>query len=62
MSTGDFTNVIRMLQAPAYKWMYTEGAAFGFYLYRNEPWHWEYNRPGFQEGFWAGEPSLRPTG
>lgn len=60
MSTGDFRNVVRMLYAPAYKWMYTEGAAFGFYMYRNEPWHWEYNPPGFQERFYGEEPALRP--
>jgi hypothetical protein len=21
--------------------------------YQNEPWHWEYNPPGFREIFWA---------
>jgi hypothetical protein len=54
------TNVTRMLGAPSYKWMYERGAEFGFYQYRNEPWHWEYNPPGFRETFWAEAPDLAP--
>lgn len=60
ISTANFVNVVRMLHAPAYKWMYTKGAGFGFYMYGNEPWHWEYNPPGFQERFFADQPALRP--
>jgi hypothetical protein len=54
------TNVTRMLGAPTYKWMFERGAEFGFYQYRNEPWHWEYNPPGFGETFWAEAPDLAP--
>jgi len=56
------TNVSRMFGAPAYKWMYVNGARFGFYQYRNEPWHWEYNPPGFTDLFWSEAPAdLKPT-
>ncbi|MGH2777781.1 MAG: D-alanyl-D-alanine carboxypeptidase family protein [Actinomycetota bacterium] len=54
------TNVSRMLGAPAYKWMFMRGAQFGFYQYRMEPWHWEYNPPDFSEKFWAEMPALTP--
>ena len=47
------TNVRRMLTSPAYKWIFEHGADFGFYQYRREPWHWEYNPDGFREKFWA---------
>lgn len=60
ISTANFVNVVSMLHAPAYKWTYTKGAGFGFNMYANEPWHWEYNPPGFQERFSADQPALRP--
>lgn len=58
--TTRMTNTIKLLGAPAYKWMFEHGAAYGFYQYRNEPWHWEYNPPGFAEKFWADNPDLAP--
>jgi LAS superfamily LD-carboxypeptidase LdcB len=54
------TNVVDLLRAPAYKWMFMRGAEFGFYQFRMEPWHWEYNPKGFAETFWADTPTLRP--
>lgn len=30
---------------PAYKWMVMNAERFGFYPYRREPWHWEFNPP-----------------
>ncbi len=54
------TNVIDLLRAPAYKWMFMRGADFGFYQFRMEPWHWEYNPKGFRDEFWAEMPELRP--
>jgi D-alanyl-D-alanine dipeptidase len=59
-STKKFPNVVRMLSSPAYKWLYMNGASYGFYQYRNEPWHWEYNPPGFQEKFFSEDPALKP--
>ena len=58
--TTRMTNTIKLLSAPAYKWMFEHGAAFGFFQYRNEPWHWEYNPPGFTAQFWADKPDLAP--
>lgn len=58
--TTRMTNTIKLLGAPAYKWMFEHGAEFGFFQYRNEPWHWEYNPPGFDRRFWADRPDLAP--
>jgi LAS superfamily LD-carboxypeptidase LdcB len=55
------TNVVKLLSTPGYKWMYQHGAQFGFYQYRNEPWHWEYNPPGFADTFWAEAADLAPA-
>lgn len=44
-------NLVRMYRSPVYKWMALRAAAFGWYPYRNEPWHWEYNPPGLKERF-----------
>ena len=50
-----------MLGSPAYKWVYLHGADYGFFQYRAEPWHWEYNPPGFRETFWAERPGGAPA-
>jgi hypothetical protein len=42
---------VRMFRSPVYKWMAVRGREFGWYPYRREPWHWEYNPPGFKERF-----------
>ncbi|MBW3664435.1 MAG: D-alanyl-D-alanine carboxypeptidase family protein [Actinobacteria bacterium] len=57
-STGNFKNIMRMTASPAYKWMFTRGAEFGFYQYRREPWHWEFNPSGFKAQFFADAPHL----
>ncbi len=38
-------NVSRLQATPAYRWLVTNAARFGFYPYSREPWHWEYNPP-----------------
>ncbi len=43
-------NVRRLRNQPAYKWLVANAAQFGFYPYRREPWHWEYN-PRTTESF-----------
>lgn len=50
-----------MLGSPAYKWVFLHGADYGFFQYRAEPWHWEYNPPGFRETFWAERPGGAPA-
>jgi hypothetical protein len=52
-TTRPMRNVVDMRQSPAHKWMFVRGARWGFYPYQNEPWHWEYNPPGFRDVFLA---------
>ncbi|HEY3411516.1 MAG TPA: D-alanyl-D-alanine carboxypeptidase family protein [Armatimonadota bacterium] len=59
-STRPMSNVIAMRRSRAHKWMFLRGAAFGWYPYQHEPWHWEYNPPGFRERFWNGYTGKRP--
>ena len=44
-------NLVRMYRSPVYKWMSLRARDFGWYSYRNEPWHWEYNPPGLKARF-----------
>jgi LAS superfamily LD-carboxypeptidase LdcB len=37
------SRVDAMRAAPAYKWLAVNAAAFGFFPYAAEPWHWEWN-------------------
>jgi D-alanyl-D-alanine carboxypeptidase len=60
-TTTAMTNTVKGLSTPAYKWMFMKGSEYGFYQYRMEPWHWEYNPSGFADTFWADDPSLAPS-
>jgi hypothetical protein len=51
ITTRPMSNVVGMHQSPVHKWLFLRGAAYGWYPYQNEPWHWEYNPPGFREKF-----------
>jgi len=44
-------NLVRMYRSPVYKWLFLRAREFGWYPYRNEPWHWEYNPPGLKARF-----------
>ena len=44
-------NMVRMYRSPNYKWLALNGSRFGWFPYKREPWHWEYNPPGFKERF-----------
>jgi hypothetical protein len=46
-TTRPLTNLIRMYRSPVYKWMFIHAGFYGWYPYKMEPWHWEYNPPGF---------------
>ena len=37
------SRVDAMRAAPAFKWLQANAAAFGFFPYAAEPWHWEWN-------------------
>jgi|GEM_PF-6246781 len=53
ISTRSMTNIVTMYRSPVYKWMFVNGESFGWYPYKREPWHWEYNPPGFGARFEA---------
>jgi hypothetical protein len=44
-------NIVRMYRSPVYKWMALYGSGYGWFPYQREPWHWEYNPPGFKERY-----------
>jgi D-alanyl-D-alanine dipeptidase len=50
-STQSMTNVVALYRSPVYKWMALHGREHGWFPYRREPWHWEYNPLGFGEIF-----------
>jgi hypothetical protein len=54
-------NLVKMYRSPGYKWMAEHAAEHGWYPFRMEPWHWEYNPPGFREKFYAeADVHIRP--
>jgi hypothetical protein len=53
IKTRPFQDVIDMRQTPEHKWLMVNGPDYGWYPYNNEPWHFEYNPPGFRETFFA---------
>ncbi len=60
LSTRPMSELVRMRESPVHKWLVLRGAEFGWYPYQNEPWHWEFNPPGFREIFWADFPGGAP--
>ena len=54
VTTRPMSTVVDMRKSPVHKWLFVRGDKFGWYPYQHEPWHWEYNPPGFRERFWAG--------
>jgi hypothetical protein len=60
LSTRPMSELVRMRESPVHKWLLLRGEEFGWYPYQNEPWHWEYNPPGFRELFWADFPGGAP--
>ena len=51
ISTASMPNMLMMYRSPVYKWMALNGRRFGWFPYRREPWHWEYNPSGFKARF-----------
>ena len=60
LSTRPMSELVRMRESPVHKWLFLRGDEFGWYPYQNEPWHWEYNPPGFRKLFWADYPGSAP--
>lgn len=59
-TTRPMAEVVRMRESPVHKWLVLRGEEFGWYPYQNEPWHWEYNPPGFRDIYWADFPGGAP--
>jgi hypothetical protein len=59
-TTRPMAEVVRMRESPVHKWLLLRGEEFGWYPYQNEPWHWEFNPPGFREIYWADFPGGAP--
>ena len=59
-TTRPMAEVVRMRESPVHKWLVLRGEEFGWYPYQNEPWHWEFNPPGFREIYWADFPGGAP--
>jgi hypothetical protein len=59
-STRPMAELVRMRESPVHKWLVLQGEKFGWYPYQNEPWHWEYNPPGFRDLYWADFPGGAP--
>ncbi len=64
--TTPMQNVVDMRKSAVHKWLFLNADSFGWYPYQNEPWHWEYNPPGFKEqfdaraaGYWLGQELLK---
>lgn len=53
IQTHPMSNVFAMRSSAVHKWLVFRGAWFGWYPYGNEPWHWEYNPPGFRDRYRA---------
>lgn len=60
ITTHPMQNVADMRMSTAHKWMVLRGAGFGWFPFGDEPWHWEYNPPGFWQRFWADGSTIAP--
>ncbi|MGC3961150.1 MAG: M15 family metallopeptidase [Verrucomicrobiota bacterium] len=60
-TTRPMSEVVHMRESPVHKWLLLRGEEFGWYPYQNEPWHWEYNPPGFRKIYWADFPGGAPA-
>jgi hypothetical protein len=45
--------IVGMRQTPMYDWLFKHGSEYGWYPWHHEPWHWEYNPPGFKNTFYS---------
>lgn len=60
VTTRPMAEVVRMRESPVHKWLVLYGHEYGWFPYQNEPWHWEYNPPGFYQVFWSEFPGGAP--
>ncbi len=60
LTTRPMAHVVAMRASPVHKWLHLHAHRYGWYPFQHEPWHWEYNPPGFREVFWGGFPAGMP--
>ncbi len=60
LSTRPMSAVVDMRRSPVHKWLHLYGREFGWYPFQHEPWHWEYNPPGFRAVFFDEFPGGPP--
>lgn len=60
LTTKPMSDVVAMRRSPVHKWLHLHANEFGWYPFQHEPWHWEYNPPGFREVFFADYPGGPP--
>ncbi len=60
LTTAPMAEVVDMRRSPAHKWLHLHGHRFGWFPFQHEPWHWEFNPPGFRGVFFADRPSGPP--
>ena len=49
--TFPMQGVVDMRESSVHRWLFLNAHRFGWYPYHDEPWHWEFNPPGFREVF-----------
>jgi hypothetical protein len=58
-STSDMHRyVFEYYYSPVAKWLFLYSEEYGFHIFRNEPWHFEYNPEGYRERFQEHVPGL----
>ena len=60
-TTKPFQNVVDMYKSPVHKWMFLRAQKYGWYPFQFEPWHWEYNPPGFKARYLSAAPPTPPS-
>ncbi|MEO0587694.1 MAG: D-alanyl-D-alanine carboxypeptidase family protein [Planctomycetota bacterium] len=60
LATRPMGDVVDMRRSPVHKWLHLYGRDFGWYPFQHEPWHWEFNPPGFRDVFFAEFPDGPP--
>jgi len=50
-STKPYSEVVRSRESSVHKWLFLRAADHGWFPFQHEPWHWEYNPPGFAQRF-----------
>lgn len=53
LATSPMIDVVKMRESPIHKWLCLHAHKYGWYPFQLEPWHWEYNPPGFRPTFWS---------